>query len=321
MAKKYLIIQTAFIGDVILATPLVESLKQNDSKNQIDVLVKKENSYVLKNNRSINEVHTLDKSKKIQSLFSLIRKFRKNEYDIVINLHRFATSGIITALCKADEKRGFRKNPFSWFYNKKFDHNLENGIHEVDRNLSLIEDLIADPIRIPHIDIADEVYKGLLTYQSKNYYCLAPASVWETKAAPFSVWKKLIEKLSTEDCHVYLLGGPDDYEKCEKLKNEFENSQVSNLCGKLTLIESAGLMKSAKRNYVNDSAPLHLASAVNAPVSVFYCSTSPKFGFGPLSNDSQIIEVHDLACKPCGIHGHRACPKGHFKCGNDLSLG
>lgn len=321
MAKKYLIIQTAFIGDVILATPLVESLKQNDSKNQIDVLIKKENSSVLKNNRSINEVHTLDKSKKIQSLFSLIRKFRKNEYDIVINLHRFATSGIITALCKADEKRGFRKNPFSWFYNKKFDHNIENGIHEVDRNLSLIEDLIAEPIRRPHIDIAEEVFKELLAYQSKTYYCLAPASVWETKAAPFSVWKKLIEKLSTDDCHVYLLGGPDDYEKCEKLKNEFKNRQVSNLCGKLTLIESAGLMKSAKRNYVNDSAPLHLASAVNAPVSVFYCSTSPQFGFGPLSNDSQIIEVHDLACKPCGIHGHRACPKGHFKCGNDLSLG
>ena len=320
MAKKYLIIQTAFIGDVILATPIIESLKKSDSKNQIDVLVKKENSSVLKNNRNINEVYTLDKSKKTQSLFSLIRRFRKNEYDIVINLHRFASSGIITALCKANEKRGFRKNPFSWFYNKKFDHNIENGIHEVDRNLSLIEDLIPEPIRRPHIDITEEVYEGLLPYQSKTYYCLAPASVWETKAAPFSVWKKLIEKLSTDDCHVFLLGGPDDYEKCEKLKNEFENSQVSNLCGKLTLIESAGLMKSAKRNYVNDSAPLHLASAVNAPVSVFYCSTSPQFGFGPLSDDSQIIEVHDLACKPCGIPGHRACPKGHFKCGNDLPL-
>ncbi len=321
MAKKYLIIQTAFIGDVILATPLVESLKKNDSKNQIDVLVKKENSSVLKNNRNINEVYTLDKTKKIKSIFSLIRKFRKNEYDTVINLHRFASSGIITTLCKAKEKRGFRKNPFSWFYNKKFDHNIENGIHEVDRNLSLIEGLIAEPVRRPHIDIAEEIYKKLLTYQSKTYYCLAPASVWETKAAPLSVWTKLIEKLCTDDCHIFLLGGPDDFEKCEKLKNELKNSHISNLCGKLSLIESAGLMKNAKRNYVNDSAPLHLASAVNAPVSVFYCSTSPKFGFGPLSDDAKIIEVNNLACKPCGLHGHKTCPKGHFKCGNDLSLG
>lgn len=321
MAKRYLIIQTAFIGDVILATPLVESLKQNDSKNQIDVLVKKENSAVLKNNRNINAVYTLDKSKKIQSIFSLIRKFRKNEYDIVINLHRFASSGLITSLCKGKEKRGFRKNPFSWFYSKKFDHSIENGIHEVDRNLSIIEDLVTETIRRPHIDIAEEIYKELLPYQTKTYYCLAPASVWETKAAPISVWKKLIETLSIDDCHIFLLGGPDDFEKSEEVKNEFKNSQVSNLCGKLSLIESAGLMKNAKRNYVNDSAPLHLASAVNAPVSVFYCSTSPKFGFGPLSDDSQIIEVSNLACKPCGLHGHKTCPKGHFKCGNDLSLG
>jgi len=80
-------------------------------------------------------------------------------------------------------------------------------------------------------------------------------------------------------------------------------------------------MQNAVRNYVNDSAPLHLASALNAPVSVFYCSTSPKFGFGPLSEDSKIIEVKNLDCKPCGLHGHRSCPKGHFKCGNELELG
>ena len=77
MAKKYLIIQTAFIGDVILATPLVESLKQNDSKNQIDVLVKKENSSVLKDNRSINEVHSLDKSKKYNPYFHSLENLGK----------------------------------------------------------------------------------------------------------------------------------------------------------------------------------------------------------------------------------------------------
>ena len=109
MAKKYLIIQTAFIGDVILATPLIESLKKSNSKNRIDVLVKKENSSVLKNNRNIDSVFTLDKSKKIHSIFSLIRKFRENEYDTVINLHRFASSGIITSLCRAKEKDGGAK--------------------------------------------------------------------------------------------------------------------------------------------------------------------------------------------------------------------
>jgi len=94
MAKKYLIIQTAFIGDVILATPIVESLKKEQSDILIDVLVKKENSSVLYGNRNINEVFTLDKSKKLNSIFSLIRAFRKKRYDCIINLHRFASSDI-----------------------------------------------------------------------------------------------------------------------------------------------------------------------------------------------------------------------------------
>ena len=74
-------------------------------------------------------------------------------------------------------------------------------------------------------------------------------------------------------------------------------------------------------NYVNDSAPMHLASAVNAPVCVIYCSTVPHFGFGPLSDISNIVEVKEnLDCRPCGLHGHRACPKGHFKCAQQIDV-
>jgi heptosyltransferase-2 len=115
-----------------------------------------------------------------------------------------------------------------------------------------------------------------------------------------------------------LLGAPGDFEKCENIKVAIKNKEVINLCGKLNLRSSASLMASAAMNYVNDSAPLHLASSVNAPVRVFFCSTSPTFGFGPLSTDSEIIEVTNLECKPCGLHGHRVCPKGHFKCGKNL---
>jgi heptosyltransferase-2 len=79
-------------------------------------------------------------------------------------------------------------------------------------------------------------------------------------------------------------------------------------------------MKYAKMNYVNDSAPLHLASSVNAPVTAFFCSTVPAFGFGPLSDQSKVIEVKELYCKPCGLHGYKSCPEGHFKCGLEIDL-
>jgi heptosyltransferase-2 len=93
-----------------------------------------------------------------------------------------------------------------------------------------------------------------------------------------------------------------------------------NLCGKLNLLQSAALMQNAEMNFVNDSAPLHIASAMNAPVTAIYCSTVPEFGFGPLSDHFKILQVEKLSCKPCGLHGYKSCPKGHFKCGEiDLS--
>jgi heptosyltransferase-2 len=79
-------------------------------------------------------------------------------------------------------------------------------------------------------------------------------------------------------------------------------------------------MKHAKMNYVNDSGPLHLASSVNAPTTAFFCSTVPAYGFFPLSYNSQVVEVANLYCKPCGLHGYKACPEGHFKCGKDIEL-
>ncbi|MFN7234860.1 MAG: glycosyltransferase family 9 protein, partial [Cyclobacteriaceae bacterium] len=97
--------------------------------------------------------------------------------------------------------------------------------------------------------------------------------------------------------------------------------RVRNLAGELTFLQSAALMKEAVMNYVNDSAPMHLASAVDAPVTAIYCSTLPSFGFGPLSSNSRVVETHEkLDCRPCGLHGHRQCAKGHFKCSSGIQV-
>ena len=88
------------------------------------------------------------------------------------------------------------------------------------------------------------------------------------------------------------------------------------LAGKLNFLSSAALMKGAKMNYSNDSAPLHFASATDAPITAIFCSTVPEFGFYPLSEKSIIVQTElQLSCKPCTLHGKKACPLGHFKCG------
>lgn len=316
--QKILIIQTAFIGDVILATPLIENLKAEFPACTIDFLVKNGNQSLLKNDPNLNEILVFDKKKKVSSLVVLIKKIRAKKYDLVINLHRFASSGILTFLSGAKQKLGFKKNPFSFTYSQSFPHEIGNGKHEVDRNLELIKHLTSNLNRQPKLHPTSEDFEAIKTYQAEKYYCLAPASVWFTKQAPKEIWLKLIAKLTVDNSTIYLLGGTDDTDLCEEIKAKTNAEKVINLAGKLSLLQSAALMKNAKRNFVNDSGPLHLASAMNTPVSAFFCSTTPLFGFGPLSDDSEIIEVENLSCRPCGLHGHKECPKGNFRCGNEL---
>ena len=118
-----------------------------------------------------------------------------------------------------------------------------------------------------------------------------------------------------KDLQVYLIGAKDDIALCDAIKNGSQHSLITNLSGQLNFLQSAALLKGAVMNYVNDSAPMHFASAVNVSVTAVYCSTVPAFGFGPLSDKSFIVQTSvPLSCKPCGLHGYNACPLGHFKC-------
>jgi heptosyltransferase-2 len=317
---RILVIQTAFLGDVILASPVWENLHAAYPHAQIDIVVKKGNESLLTAHPFLHQVFIFDKSHKVKNLWNLGKTLRSHQYDLVINLQRFTSSGILTLLARGKETRGFEKNPLSLFFTKRFKHDMKPNWHEVDRNLRLISDLVTAPIRRPQLYPRKEDLNSIQIYQEVPYYCLAPTSVWFTKQAPQEIWLELIDKLSQTKDQIFLLGSPSDRAYLDEIVNKTGSSLVINLAGKLSLLQSAALMAGAKHNYVNDSGPLHLASASNAPVSAFFCSTVPEFGFGPLSENAAIIEVKDLACRPCGLHGHKACPKGHFKCGKDLKI-
>lgn len=318
--ERILIIQTAFLGDVILATPVVSELKRLYPSSKIDFVVKKGNESLLSNNPKIDSVLVFDKSKgKWKSLLGLIKTFRKTKYDLVLNLHRFGSSGLLSGFSGGKQRFGFKKNPFSFLYTKSFDHEIGNGTHEVERNLSIIKEFGAESLVRPELFPSETDRTAIAEFQHKSYYCIAPASVWFTKQLPLNKWKELIDSLPKNE-RIYLLGGKDDLDLCNALQSNTPNHDIQVLAGELSLLKSAALMEKAKRNFVNDSGPLHLASSVNAPVTAFFCSTVPNFGFGPLSTDSKILEVENLGCRPCGLHGHKECPKGHFKCAEDIKI-
>lgn len=317
--KSILIIQTAFLGDVILATPVVEELSRIFPESEIDFLLKKGNEALLKSNPRIRNLYAINKKEgKLKNIFKHIRQFRSNKYDLVINLHRFGSSGLITALSKGRKKYGFKKNPWSFAFTKSFEHEIGNGTHEVERNLSLIREFGAQKICRPKLYPSEYDREVVNQYVGSNFVCVAPASVWFTKQMPPQKWVELINQIT--DKVVYLIGGPSDKELCEEIKGACSNKQVINLAGELTIMESVALVDQAKRAFVNDSGPLHMASSVNTPTMAFFCSTIPDFGFGPLADNSDIREVNNLDCRPCGLHGHTACPKGHFKCGNEMDV-
>lgn len=320
--KRFLIIQTAFIGDVVLATAMVEKLHSFYPNATIDFLVRKGNESLLSNNPFIRSVLVWDKKKhKIKNLLSLVSIIRNNKYDTVINLQRYFSTGLLTSLSGAASTIGFDKNPLSFAFSKKVRHNfnVEEGRHEVERNNDLIEEHTDKSISRPALypSVSDMAY--VAAYKSAPYITMSPSSVWFTKKYPEEKWIDLIDHYRGME-KIYLLGSADNHSECESIKKASQNKNVVILAGKLSFLQSAALMRDARMNFTNDSAPMHFASAMNAPVTAIFCSTVPAFGYTPLSDVSHIVETQfHLKCRPCGLHGYKDCPLGHFKCAHTIT--
>ena len=354
--QRFLIIQTAFIGDVILATVLIEKLYADFPGAKIDFLLRKGNEGLLFNHPYLNEVLIWNKKEnKTKNLFEIIKIIQKNKYDKVINVQRFFSTGLLTALSKAKEKIGFNKNPLSFLFDIKVKHVIgtkENPVHEVQRNLSLIKHFTSDKPATVKLYPSEKDYNkaqkivngewSIMNRQTSNvnnesssvnrgkpetenrkpethnYICIAPTSVWFTKQYPKEKWIEFLQQLSNE-IKIFLIGASSDKFLCDEIKNALQGKSIINLCGELSFLESAALMQNAKMNYVNDSAPMHIASAMNAPVAAVFCSTVTWFGYTPLSDRSFVVEKDEpLYCRPCTTHGRRACPEKHFKCALDI---
>ncbi|MGM0530886.1 MAG: glycosyltransferase family 9 protein [Bacteroidota bacterium] len=319
--KQFLIIQTAFIGDVILATPLIEKLRQHYPLARIDFLLRKGNEELLKDNPQLSQVYVLDKkTKKYTHVLQMIRRIRKIRYDYLVNLQRFFTTGVISLFARSRHRSGFDKNPLSFVYDHKVHHEIGNGKHEIERNLELIAPLTDSAFINPRLYPSKVHYNKVNPLQQREYLTIAPASVWYTKQFPKEKWIALLGELDNQ-YDIHLIGGPEDYELCREIIQKSGRERVFNFAGKLSFLETAALMESARMNYVNDSAPLHIASAMNAPVTAIFCSTIPEFGFYPVSDQSHIVETGiNLYCRPCGLHGFHSCPEGHFKCAQTIDI-
>ncbi len=353
MPKKFLIIQTAFLGDAVLATALLEKLHAFHPDAAIDLMVRKGNEDLFGKGDEGGMAHghpflrnlfVWDKRQgKARGLFKHIGQIRKQRYDHVINAQRFFSTGLMTVLSGGKETIGYDKNPLSFLFSRTVKHRIPEPkalrehpqphgaaiIHEVDRLNDLIAHLTDGARPLPKLYPSDADRRSMeqLVHPQgpeaetlrEPYRTIAPASVWFTKQWPAEKWIELIKAMPQHQ-RILLIGAPGDIPLCERIAREAGRGEV--LAGKLSLLGTAALMEGATMNYVNDSAPMHIASAMNAPVTAIFCSTVPAFGFGPLRANGRIVERGEpLYCRPCGLHGYKACPEGHFKCAWEIKVG
>lgn len=319
--EKILVIQTASIGDVILVTSLLEKLHHKFPDSQIDLLLKSPNQQLFIQHPFINNLWIWQKDdKKYLRLWDLCDRIRKEKYDVVFCIQRFFSSGLVTLYSGAKKRIGFKKNPLSIFFTHRVEHKIEQGIHEVDRNISLLEGYWCKTAPRPTLYPTKQDYAKTSLYKQGNYYTLSPSSLWKTKTLEPEKWIELTNHIP-QDSTLYLLGSKQDYELCQYIKKHSQHTNTFNLSGELTLLQSAALMRDAKMNFTNDSAPLHLCTSVNAPVTAVFCSTTTDFGFTPLSDDSLVVEVQPQPkCKPCGLHGAKQCKLGTFECSKNIDI-
>jgi heptosyltransferase-2 len=336
---RILVIQTAFIGDVVLATALLQNLHAAYPSATIDILVRQGADELFTDHPYVNQVHVWNKKKnKYQHLFQIIQTIRRIKYDVVINVQRYLATGIIMVLSGAKKTIGFNKNPLSFLFSEVVAHQFgaaaeaagagglaaaqnsnSASLHETSRNHALLASLTTALVAKPALYPSAANFAAVQKFQGAPYICMSPGSVWETKKMPAKNWIDLINAVPT-NYTIYLMGAPNETALCAEILSGSSREGVINIAGQLNLLEAAALIKGARLNYVNDSAPMHLASATNAPVAAIYCSTIPAFGYGPLSDTQFVVEtLEHLPCKPCGLHGKKVCPLGHFNCGHTIT--
>jgi len=315
LSSAALVIQTAFLGDVVLSTPLLSALAERHGA--VDVVTTPLAAPLLETHPAVRQVFPYDKrgaDRGWGGLRSLARRLREQAYAQAYLPHRSLRSAALAMLARIPARIGFAGG-WSFLYTEA--RPKPRTGHETDRLLALANG--APGLYRPHLRPTSEdqqVADGLI---SGDFVALAPGSIWGSKRWPY--YAELASKLAAA---VVVVGGPDDAALGNEIVRAVEGGQgrsrAVNACGRLTLRQSAALIGRATLLVTNDSAPLHLATAMGTPVVAVFGPTVTEFGFGPLRSGDVALGVEGLECRPCSPHGPPACPLGHHRCMRELTV-
>ena len=317
MSASTLVIQTAFLGDVVLTTPLLSALAEKHGP--VDVVTTALAAPLLENHPAVVQVIAYDKRGRDRGwtgLRRLGRQLRAAHYARAYLPHRSLRTAAVALLARIPVRIGF-SGGWSFLYTEG--HPKPQTGHETDRLLALANG--AADVYPPQLQPTPEDERVAAGLVEPPFVALAPGSIWGSKRWPY--YTELASSL-TERIAVVVLGGPDDVRLGEEIERAATGGNgrqgVVNACGKLTLRQSAAVIGKAALLVTNDSAPLHLATAMGTPVVALFGPTVTEFGFGPLRPGDVALGMDGLRCRPCSPHGPPECPLGHHRCMRDLTV-
>jgi len=305
-ALKILVVRFSSIGDIVLTTPIVRTLKKQINA-EIHYLTFSKFSNLLSRNTYIDKVYSIEKNIK-----EVVATLKDENYDLLIDLHHNVRTQILKQKLGVKSK-SFRKINVQKWLMTTFKINLLPNLHIVDRYMETVKHLGVENDNLGLDFFLTE--KDKIEDLPNEFIAFAIGGKHETKKLPeekiISICRKLNEK-------IILIGGEEDFEKGEKIVADTINTQ--NTCGKHSIVQSAFIIKNAKHVISHDTGMMHIAAAFKKKIYSIWGNTIPAFGMSPYSVNlnSKIIEVANLSCRPCTKIGYKKCPRGHFDCMQEI---
>jgi ADP-heptose:LPS heptosyltransferase len=327
---KILILRFSSIGDIVLTTPVVRTLKTQLPALELHYATKPQFVSILAQNPYIDKIYTLEPKKTNE----LIKKLKQEKYNYIIDLHHNQRTFYIKWRLGVKSYAFPKLNWQKWVF-VNFKKNFLPNVHIVDRYMQAVAPLGVkmDNLGLDFFIAEEDEFElsWLPSTHQKGFVVYALGGTHATKRLPLNRMIELCDKINKP---IILLGGKEDYEIAQQLCDFFEKDQASdfekvfeklnkkarifNLCGKLNLGQSASLVKQAQVVFTHDTGLMHIAAAFRKKIYSIWGSTSPHFGMYPYRTSFVVFENNNLSCRPCSKIGYSKCPKGHFKCLNEV---
>ena len=308
-----LVVQTSWLGDNILTTPLVYNLARADV---VDVLTLPAWREVYENNPAVRRILVFDKRgehRGINGVRRVARLLSGRDYEWAVHPQKWFRNALVTALAKIPRRVGFADAPARMFYTHKVKYPLSE--HELVRLLELARTVVGEPEVVPPQLFPTwqnfEHIEKILNKLKRPIVAVAPGSAWATKRYPF--YDRVVEILVRRGVNVVCVGTPGEDELIRRVAGTYAEVFISR-----AILDTAALFKSVDLLVANDSGAGHIGSAVGIPVVSIFGPTVPEQGFAPWGEHNRIVQV-PLKCRPCNPHGPEKCPLGHHNCMKKIS--